>query len=154
MAWEEGLGRWLEWAAVCGSIPPRLWCVHVRAESCAPLPCRRCLEQMFIDSLPIWGFIGKVEKLPGGEEGKEGEGEEGREKLSLFTHIHFDVLYNKDRVIQVDISTGGRGGRRGWGTGCGSGQAEQLWGEPAWPGWRCRTLCLPCTLRRALHLSV
>lgn len=36
---------------------------------------------MFIDGLPIWGFIGKVEKLPG----KEGEQE--REKLSLFTHV-------------------------------------------------------------------
>ena len=63
---------------------------------------------MFIDKLPIWGFIGKVEKLGAG--GKKGaaaaEGEQQKEKLSLFTHIHFDVLYNMDRVIQVDISTG------------------------------------------------
>jgi len=58
---------------------------------------------MFIDGLPIWGFIGKVEHLPGAEEGAESE------KLSLFTHIHFDVLFNADRVIQVDISTGGCG---------------------------------------------
>ncbi len=36
---------------------------------------------MFIDGLPIWGFIGKVEKLP------SKEGEEEREKLSLFTHV-------------------------------------------------------------------
>ena len=57
---------------------------------------------MFIDQLPIWGFIGKVERIPAG--GKDGE---EKEKLSLFTHIHFDVLYNKDHVIQVDISTGG-----------------------------------------------
>ncbi|KAL4853449.1 Transmembrane 9 superfamily member 3 [Chlorella vulgaris] len=57
--------------------------------------------QMFIDSLPIWGFIGKVEKLGEGGGGKQG----GGEKLSLFTHIHFDVLHSKDQVIQVDIST-------------------------------------------------
>lgn len=63
---------------------------------------------MFIDGLPIWGFIGKVEKLP-----SEVLGQRDRQKLSLFTHIHFDVLYNGDRVIQVDISTGEPGGRRG-----------------------------------------
>ena len=49
---------------------------------------------MFLDDLPIWGFIGKVEKA--------GEGE----RYSLFTHIHYDIQYNADRVIQVDISTG------------------------------------------------
>ena len=59
--------------------------------------------QMFIDGRPIWGFIGKVEKLP-----SEVPGQRDRQKLSLFTHIHFDVLYNGDRVIQVDISTGER----------------------------------------------
>ena len=60
---------------------------------------------MFYDELPIWGFIGKVERLPGGG------GVKPKERLSLFTHIHFDVLYNGDRVIQVDISTGeGAGG--------------------------------------------
>lgn len=56
---------------------------------------------MLIDGLPIWGFIGKVEKLP-----SEVAGQRDRQKLSLFTHIHFDVLFNGDRVIQVDISTG------------------------------------------------
>ncbi|KAI7835337.1 hypothetical protein COHA_010761 [Chlorella ohadii] len=56
--------------------------------------------QMFIDGLPIWGFIGKVEKLP-----SEVPGQRDGQKLSLFTHIHFDVLFNGDRVIQVDIST-------------------------------------------------
>jgi hypothetical protein len=84
-------GRW----GLCGL--PREGCIP-RLSS---LPS--CALQMFIDGLPIWGFIGKVEKL--GAEGGKG-GEEGGEKLSLFTHIHFDVLYNKNRVIQVDISTG------------------------------------------------
>ena len=66
--------------------------------------------QMFIDGLPIWGFIGKVEKLP-----SEVAGERERDKLSLFTHIHFEALYNGDRVVQVDISTGEGG--VGWGGG-------------------------------------
>lgn len=57
---------------------------------------------MFIDGLPIWGFIGKEEKLAG----DSAAGGEQRDKLSLYTHIHFDVLYNGPHVIQVDISTG------------------------------------------------
>ena len=65
------------------------------------LPPHTHSPQMLIDGLPIWGFIGKVERLPA-----EAAGGEERDKLSLFTHIHFDVLYHRDRVIQVDISTG------------------------------------------------
>ena len=26
-------------------------------------------------------------------------------RLVLFTHLHFDIMYNEDRVIQVDVST-------------------------------------------------
>jgi hypothetical protein len=89
--------------------------------------------QMYVDDLPIWGFIGKVERLPpaaagakkkkksaaGTNEGGDSKAEEDDDdededeeetKLLLFTHIHFELLYNEDRVIQVDISTG-----EGWG---------------------------------------
>jgi hypothetical protein len=104
--------------------------------------------QMFLDDdLPVWGFIGKVERVPpkravsaalreggagagkGGaeeEEGGEGDGggggrEEprgkphdsrafadgggGEKRLYLFTHFHFDVGYNGDRVIELNVST-------------------------------------------------
>ena len=54
--------------------------------------------QMYYDDLPIWGFLGKVEKLVRA-------GVETEERLYLFTHFSFDILYNEDRVIQIDVST-------------------------------------------------
>lgn len=49
---------------------------------------------MFYDDLPIWGFIGKVEKILH-------PGDRTEFKYYLFTHIHFDILYNGNRVIEV-----------------------------------------------------
>ena len=45
--------------------------------------------QMYYDDLPIWGFIGKIEKIlkPGAPE----------MRYYLFTHVHFDISYNRDR---------------------------------------------------------
>ena len=57
---------------------------------------------MFYDDLPIWGFIGKVEKIMS-QATKSWEKHEL--KYYLFTHIHFDILYNGDRVIEVNVST-------------------------------------------------
>ncbi|KAF5841834.1 putative transporter [Dunaliella salina] len=51
--------------------------------------------QMYLDDLPVWGFIGKVEKR---ESSKE-------ERYFLFTHFHYDLLYNKNNVIEVDVSS-------------------------------------------------
>lgn len=48
---------------------------------------------MFLDELPIWGFIGRAQKVAGGV------------AYYLFTHIHFEVLYNGDRVIEVNVAT-------------------------------------------------
>ena len=53
---------------------------------------------MFYDDLPIWGFIGKTEKLMR-------PGEKPSLRFYLFTHIHFDILYNGNRVIEVNVST-------------------------------------------------
>ena len=53
---------------------------------------------MFYDDLPIWGFIGKVEKIMT-QSSKAWEKHDL--KYYLFTHIHFDILYNGDRVIEV-----------------------------------------------------
>ncbi|KAE8682003.1 Transmembrane 9 superfamily member 3 [Hibiscus syriacus] len=53
-----------------------------------------CCFQMNYDDLPIWGFIGKVDS--------EGKTDPSEYKYFLFKHIQFDVLYNKDRVIEVN----------------------------------------------------
>ena len=53
---------------------------------------------MFYDDLPIWGFIGKLEKL------MKSSGNEY--KYFMFTHMHFDISYNDDRVIEINVSTG------------------------------------------------
>ncbi|CAL9184063.1 unnamed protein product [Musa hybrid cultivar] len=52
--------------------------------------------QMYYDDLPIWGFIGKVDK-----EGKD----LSNDKYYLYRHIHFDILYNSDRVIEITVHT-------------------------------------------------
>lgn len=52
--------------------------------------------QMYFDDLPIWGFIGKVDK----------EGKDPSEfRYYLYKHIHFLVYYNKDRVIEIIVQT-------------------------------------------------
>lgn len=43
--------------------------------------------QMYYDDLPIWGFIGRVD--------------EHEMKYLLYTHVHFIVLYNEERVIEI-----------------------------------------------------
>ncbi|KAK4707587.1 hypothetical protein R3W88_028512 [Solanum pinnatisectum] len=53
--------------------------------------------QMFYDDLPIWGFIGKVDK--------EGKADPSEYKYYLFKHLHFDIHHNKDRVIEVNART-------------------------------------------------
>ena len=53
--------------------------------------------QMYYDDLPIWGFIGKIEKIL-----KPGQPEM---RYYLFTHVHFDIAYNNDRVIEINVST-------------------------------------------------
>jgi len=53
--------------------------------------------QMYYDDLPIWGFIGKVEKIM-----KPGDTEL---RFYLFTHVHFDISYNEDKVIEINVST-------------------------------------------------
>ncbi|RWW82412.1 hypothetical protein BHE74_00009140 [Ensete ventricosum] len=52
--------------------------------------------QMYYDDLPIWGFIGKVDK-----EGKD----LSEYKYYLYRHIHFDILYNNDRVVEITVHT-------------------------------------------------
>nr|CAD1825100.1 unnamed protein product [Ananas comosus var. bracteatus] len=50
--------------------------------------------QMYFDDLPVWGFIGKVDK--------DGQTDPRDYKYFLYSHIRFTVLYNNDRVIEID----------------------------------------------------
>lgn len=50
---------------------------------------------MFYDDLPVWGFIGKIEKYV----------KTDTRKYFLFTHFHFDLAYNEDRVIEISVSS-------------------------------------------------
>ena len=43
--------------------------------------------EVFIDDLPMWGFVGEVRK-----------GVDGGEEVYVFTHKVFDISYNKERV--------------------------------------------------------
>eukprot|EP00775_Hariotina_reticulata_P013476 gene13476-13602_t len=55
-------------------------------------------QMFFDDDLPVWGFLGKTEKH---------RNKSGNEETSyfLFTHFHFDIAYNDDRVIELNVST-------------------------------------------------
>ncbi|XP_031502659.1 transmembrane 9 superfamily member 3-like [Nymphaea colorata] len=53
--------------------------------------------QMYYDDLPIWGFIGKVDR--------EDKDDPSEFKYLLYKHIHFDISYNKDRVIEINVQT-------------------------------------------------
>lgn len=53
--------------------------------------------QMYYDDLPIWGFLGRFDS----EDNKDDP--TGATTVYLFRHIHFEILYNKDRIIDVFI---------------------------------------------------
>lgn len=53
--------------------------------------------QMYYDDLPIWGFIGKIDK--------EGKLDPSDYKYYLYKVLHFEVSYNKDRVIEINAQT-------------------------------------------------
>ncbi|OAY68593.1 Transmembrane 9 superfamily member 3 [Ananas comosus] len=50
--------------------------------------------QMYFDDLPVWGFIGKVDK--------DSQTDPRDYKYFLYSHIRFTILYNNDRVIEID----------------------------------------------------
>ena len=53
--------------------------------------------EMYYDDLPLWGFLGKVEKT--------GKTDPSEYKYYLFKNIHFEILYKKDRVIEINART-------------------------------------------------
>jgi hypothetical protein len=60
--------------------------------------------EMFLDNLPIWGYVGDSEKetdilLSGG-----GFGVPQPHKY-IYTHLHFNIAYNGEHVIEVNVTT-------------------------------------------------
>lgn len=53
--------------------------------------------QMYYDDLPIWGFLGKVER--------EGKSDPKEYIYYIFKHLHFEIFYNKDCVIEINART-------------------------------------------------
>ncbi|KAG5529792.1 hypothetical protein RHGRI_030243 [Rhododendron griersonianum] len=53
--------------------------------------------QMYYDDLPLWGFLGKVDK--------EGKADPRDYKYYLFRRLYFEIFYNKDRVIEINART-------------------------------------------------
>ncbi|KAK9908535.1 hypothetical protein WJX75_009309 [Coccomyxa subellipsoidea] len=50
--------------------------------------------ELFIDDLPVWGFVG-----PPPEETKD------EEHIYIYTHKSFDINYNDNRIIQVNLTS-------------------------------------------------
>lgn len=55
--------------------------------------------EMFIEDLPMWGYIGEVE----GEDLLLGHLESAR--IYLYPHLHFSIGYNVDQIVSVNVST-------------------------------------------------
>jgi transmembrane 9 superfamily protein 3 len=47
--------------------------------------------QMFVDDLPVWGYVGKVDS-------------KGRDAL-LYTHNHFNISFNGKQIVEVNLVT-------------------------------------------------
>ncbi|XP_064972217.1 transmembrane 9 superfamily member 2 [Musa acuminata AAA Group] len=50
--------------------------------------------QMYYDDLPLWGFLGRI---------KKDKTDSSKSKYLLFKHIHFEILYNGDHVIEINV---------------------------------------------------
>jgi len=56
--------------------------------------------EFFVDGLPLWGYIGEYDTENLFLE------HTSRARHYVYSHIHFDVGYNKDRVVEVDMTYG------------------------------------------------
>ena len=52
--------------------------------------------QMYVDDLPVWGIVGDLE-----EEG-------GERKYYIWTHKKFDIGYNGDQIVDVNLTSDGK----------------------------------------------
>ncbi|WIA33519.1 hypothetical protein OEZ86_006644 [Tetradesmus obliquus] len=64
-------------------------------------------QMFFDDDLPVWGFVGKTERNKQQQAAGAAKQQQQQSDLRffLFTHFHFDIAYNGDNVIEVNVST-------------------------------------------------
>lgn len=62
--------------------------------------------QVYIDDVPVWGFIGKVEKVDHGVRNVHTQ-----YSYFLFTHFHFEISYNEDRIVSIDCAADAQSAR-------------------------------------------
>ncbi|CAI5470270.1 unnamed protein product, partial [Closterium sp. Yama58-4] len=58
--------------------------------------------ELFMDDLPIWGFVG--ESVPPATEKADGAST-AEEQIFIYTHKSFDINYNGDQIIQVNLTS-------------------------------------------------
>jgi len=58
---------------------------------------RQYWYELFLDDLPVWGFVGIMRQ-------DNDESGEKHEQAYLYTHKEFQISYNKDRVIHVNLT--------------------------------------------------
>ncbi|GAX72801.1 hypothetical protein CEUSTIGMA_g256.t1 [Chlamydomonas eustigma] len=56
---------------------------------------RQYWYELFLDDLPMWGFVGEIKKGV----------KERKEVAYIFTHKVIDISYNNDRIIQVNLTS-------------------------------------------------
>mmetsp|Transcript_47439 Transcript_47439/g.151954 ORF Transcript_47439/g.151954 Transcript_47439/m.151954 type:complete len:597 (-) Transcript_47439:85-1875(-) len=59
--------------------------------------------ELFMDDLPIWGFVGEYVTPDGGADGASHTG--GQEQIFIYTHKSFDINYNGEQIIQVNLTS-------------------------------------------------
>uniref|UniRef100_A0A061RAB8 Transmembrane 9 superfamily member n=1 Tax=Tetraselmis sp. GSL018 TaxID=582737 RepID=A0A061RAB8_9CHLO len=57
--------------------------------------------ELFMDDLPIWGFVGEYVSA----ETSRAEGGPAEEQIYIYTHKSFDINYNGNRIIQVNLTS-------------------------------------------------
>ena len=55
---------------------------------------------MFIDDLPMWGYIGEVVH----EEFLLGKSIQGA-RVILYPHLHFSIGFNNDQIVTANVTT-------------------------------------------------
>ena len=52
---------------------------------------------MYIDDLPVWGILGDVEEVDGGQR-----------QYYVWTHKKFNIGYNGDQIVDINLTSDGK----------------------------------------------